>query len=70
MKKALGYFQELCDSIEKDGLTKNEKIITSPQGGKVQLAGGETVINLCANNYLGLANNAQVKQAVKESYEQ
>ena len=32
MKSALKYFTELCDSIERDGLKKNEKIITSPQG--------------------------------------
>ena len=51
MKKALQYFQQTCEAIERDGLTKNEKIITSPQGAKVSLSGGEKVINMCANNY-------------------
>ena len=68
MKTALKYFKETCENIEKEGLTKNEKIITSPQGAKVSLSDGREVINMCANNYLGLANNNEVIEAVKESY--
>ncbi|MBR5570344.1 MAG: glycine C-acetyltransferase [Oscillospiraceae bacterium] len=69
MKKALEYFQQTCEAIERDGLTKNEKVITSPQGAKVSLSGGEKVINMCANNYLGLANDPRVIQAAKDSYD-
>ena len=68
MKTALKYFKETCENIEKEGLTKNEKVITSPQGAKVSLSDGREVINMCANNYLGLANNKEVIDAVKESY--
>ena len=68
MKTALKYFKETCVNIEKEGLTKNEKVITSPQGAKVSLNDGREVINMCANNYLGLANNKEVIEAVKESY--
>ena len=68
MKTALKYFKETCENIEKEGLTKNEKVITSPQGAKVSLNDGREVINMCANNYLGLANNKEVIDAVKESY--
>ena len=68
MKTALTYFKETCETIEKEGLTKNEKVITSPQGAKVRLNDGRNVINLCANNYLGLANNKDVIEAAKESY--
>ena len=68
MKSALKYFREICENIEKEGLTKNEKVIASPQGAKVKLQDGREVINMCANNYLGLANNAEVIEAVKESY--
>ncbi len=68
MKTALKYFKEICENIEKEGLTKNEKVITSPQGAKVSLSDGREVINMCANNYLGLANNKEVIDAVKESY--
>ena len=69
MKTALKYFKETCDTIEKEGLTKNEKIITTPQGAKVKLFGGKEVINMCANNYLGLGNNHDVINAAKESYD-
>ena len=69
MKSALNYFKEICKTIESEGLTKNEKIITSPQGAKVMLSDGREVINMCANNYLGLGNNPQVIQAAKESYD-
>ena len=68
MKTALKYFKETCENIEKEGLTKNEKVITSPQGAKVSLNDGREVINMCANNYLGLANNKEVIDAVKVSY--
>ena len=69
MKSALQYFQQTCETIEKEGLTKNEKIITTPQGAKVHLSDGREVINMCANNYLGLANNPEVIQAAKDSYD-
>ncbi len=69
MKSALKYFKETCETIEKEGLTKNEKIITTPQGAKVKLSDGKEVINMCANNYLGLGNNAEVINAAKSSYD-
>ena len=70
MKSALKYFTETCRAIERDGLTKHEKVITSPQGAKVNLNDGRAVINMCANNYLGLANNPEVIAAAKASYDE
>ena len=70
MKSALKYFTETCNAIERDGLSKNEKVITSPQGAKVNLNDGREVINMCANNYLGLANNPEVIAAAKASYDE
>lgn len=70
MKSALKYFEEICQTIDKEGLTKNEKIITSPQGAKVMLSDGRTVINMCANNYLGLGNNPEIIEAAKKSYDE
>ena len=70
MKTALRYFKEVCETIEKEGLAKNEKVITSPQGSKVILNDGREVINMCANNYLGLANNQEVIKAAKNSYDE
>lgn len=69
MKTALNIFKNTCETIEKEGLTKNEKVIISPQGAKVNLQGGKQVINMCANNYLGLANHPEVIKAAKESYD-
>ncbi|MBR2384659.1 MAG: glycine C-acetyltransferase [Clostridia bacterium] len=70
MKSALKYFEEICQTIDKEGLTKNEKVITSPQGAKVHLADGRTVINMCANNYLGLGNNPEIIETAKKSYDE
>ena len=69
MKSALKYFAQTCEVIEKDGLTKNEKQIVTPQGARVRLSDGREVINMCANNYLGLANDPRVIAAAKESYD-
>ena len=68
-KTVLNYFTEICDSIERDGLKKNEKVITTPQGAVVELSDGNHVINMCANNYLGLANDPEVIEAAKNSYD-
>ena len=55
--------QEL-ESIEEQGLFKSEQEITSPQSGTVDL-GSRKVVNLCANNYLGLADNEEVYPAMR-----
>src|ERR1700750_1441331 len=58
--------QELAD-IEKAGLYKKERIITSPQGAEITVQGGKEVINFCANNYLGLSSNPKVIEAAKKA---
>ncbi|AZV80221.1 glycine C-acetyltransferase [Parasedimentitalea marina] len=50
--------------IESEGLTKRERMITSPQGGEITV-GGREVINLCANNYLGLADHPDLIAAAR-----
>ena len=70
MKTALKYFENTCAEIDAQGLTKGEKVITSPQGAKVSLSDGREVINMCANNYLGLANDPRVIAAAKNSYDE
>ena len=69
-KTALRYFTETCEQIERDGLSKNEKIIMTPQGARVRLSDGREVINMCANNYLGLANEPEIIEAAKKSYDE
>jgi len=54
-------------SIEDAGLYKKERIITSSQDAVIKISTGEEVINFCANNYLGLSNNAAVIQAAKDT---
>ena len=54
-------------SIEEAGLYKKERIITSAQDAVIKISTGEEVINFCANNYLGLSNNAEVRQAAKDT---
>jgi glycine C-acetyltransferase len=60
--------QELED-IKAAGLWKTERIIASDQKNDITLADGSEVVNMCANNYLGLANNPEVIQAAKDSYD-
>ena len=59
--------QEL-EQIEERGLYKAERIITSPQQATITVQGGQNVLNLCANNYLGLADHPEVIQAAQDSY--
>ncbi len=60
---------ELHD-LEEQGLYKQERIITSPQGSHISVGSGETVLNFCANNYLGLSNHPEVITAAKNAMDQ
>ncbi|MEO8481602.1 MAG: glycine C-acetyltransferase [Acidobacteriota bacterium] len=53
--------------LEQEGLFKHERVITTPQGAVIRVDHGPDVINLCANNYLGLANHPDVRAAVREA---
>ncbi len=53
--------------IDDDGLTKRERTIVSPQGGRVTTSGVGSVLNLCANNYLGLADHPALIEAAGEA---
>ncbi len=56
--------------IKEAGLWKTERVIASEQKNEITLEDGSEVINMCANNYLGLANNPKVIQAAKDSFSQ
>ena len=56
--------------IEKAGLYKKERVITSPQGAEITVQGGKQVINFCANNYLGLSSNPKVMEAAKQAVDE
>ena len=57
------------EQIRQAGLYKAERIITSPQQPTITIAGGQKVLNLCANNYLGLADHREIIKAARESYD-
>lgn len=59
--------QQELEQIEKDGLYKRERIITSPQGADIKVSTGQEVINFCANNYLGLSSDPRVIKASKKA---
>ncbi len=54
--------------LKESGLYKQEREISSPQQAKIKISDGKEVLNFCANNYLGLANNPQIIEAAKKSY--
>ncbi|TRX23457.1 glycine C-acetyltransferase [Flavobacterium franklandianum] len=60
------HLQSELQTIEDNGLFKRERIITSPQGAEITV-NGETVLNFCANNYLGLSSHPEVIQAAKDA---
>ena len=66
---AQSVFQHQLQEIETRGLWKSERIITSPQNAHITVADGTTVLNLCANNYLGLADHPAIIAAARESYD-
>ena len=64
------HLQAELQQIEDSGLTKNERQITSPQGARVSVNSGAPVLNLCANNYLGLAQHPEVQAAAIRGLEE
>ncbi len=73
MTQVLNDFRERLkrdtQALESQGLLKRERVIGSPQGAVVKLADGREMINLCANNYLGLADHPEVLKAAHEALE-
>jgi glycine C-acetyltransferase len=61
----LAHLAEVLEGIEAEGLTKRERLITSAQGTRIAVNGRENVLNLCANNYLGLADDPRLIAAAK-----
>ncbi len=61
------HLAEQADQMREAGTFKTERVLESPQAARIRVAGGREVINMCANNYLGLANHPEVVQAARES---
>ncbi|MDP1919244.1 MAG: glycine C-acetyltransferase [Myxococcales bacterium] len=62
----LSHLQAQLDDIKAQGLSKSERIITTPQRATIRVQGGAEVLNFCANNYLGLADAPELIAAAKE----
>ena len=70
MKKTKHIYQDTLSKIRQDGLYKTERTITTPQDVEISTVEGGEVLNFCANNYLGLANNPNVISAAKQALDQ
>ena len=68
-KSALDKFKKRVDDIRDAGTFKEERIITTPQGGVIDTTKADSVVNMCSNNYLGLANDPELIQAAKDTYD-
>ena len=69
MKTALQAFEQELAAIREAGTWREERIITTPQRSRIDTTQKDGVVNMCANNYLGLSNNAQLIASAKESYD-
>lgn len=70
MYTAEARLQETLSGIRAEGLYKSERVMSSAQGTEVTVGGGKPLINLCANNYLGLANHPAIVQAAHDALDQ
>ena len=70
MKKALSYFEKTLDEIRQSGTSKDERVLITPQGARISTRTARDVLNMCANNYLGLSGNQDLIKAAKASYDE
>ncbi|MEP0276303.1 MAG: aminotransferase class I/II-fold pyridoxal phosphate-dependent enzyme, partial [Nitratireductor sp.] len=61
----LTHLQSELSELRRSGLYKSERVITSTQSAEITVAGGGKVLNFCANNYLGLADSEELREAAK-----
>ena len=70
MKTALHFYTEQLDAIREAGTFKSERVITTPQKARIDTTKTNGVLNMCANNYLGLSNHPRLIEAAKKSYDE
>ena len=69
-KEALKYYADTVEEIKEAGLFKAEAPYVSPQGAYIVMENGEKLLNMCANNYLGLGNDKRLIEAAKKTYDE
>ena len=70
MSNSKQIFKDTLNQIKSEGLYKKERTITTPQGVTIHTKEGGEVLNFCANNYLGLSNNTEIKAAAQKALEE
>ena len=70
MKKAYEFYQNELSAIREAGTYKDERIIVTPQRSRIDTTLAKGVVNMCANNYLGLSDNPELIAAAKASYDE
>ena len=70
MKTALNMIENELEAIRQAGTWREERIITTPQRSRIDTTAANGVVNMCANNYLGLSNRPELIEAAKASYDQ
>jgi glycine C-acetyltransferase len=68
-KKALDVYLQQLEDIRKAGTWREERVITTPQMSRIDTTQNQDVLNLCANNYLGLSNDSRVIKAARDAYD-
>ena len=69
MSKGIEYFQQELEKIREAGTWKNERVLTSDQKARINTTKASGLLNMCANNYLGLSNRPELIAAAKKSYD-
>ena len=69
MKSALNLINAELDAIREAGTWRDERIITTPQRSRIDTTKANGVVNMCANNYLGLSNHPELIKAAQASYD-
>ena len=69
MKEALVQYKDAVEQMRREGLYKEERLITTPQNARINTVSSQRVLNLCANNYLGLSDDSRLIAAAKASYD-
>lgn len=69
MKKGIELIKEELDALKASGVYSEERVLTAPQGSRIDTGFQKNLLNMCANNYLGLANHPELIEAAKASYD-
>ena len=69
MKSAYEILENVNQEIKNEGMWKSERVIITPQSAKIDVTNQRGLLNMCANNYLGLSNSPEIIKAAKESYD-